>query len=70
MVKKRFLEYIELLNSDPNGYGLISFYLTHLEKLYTKSEIFNFFNVDENIKNTPQCLAGIQIIKKINIQLI
>lgn len=42
-----------MLNSDQNHYGLISFQVTHLEKLYTKSAIFKHFNVDENIKNTP-----------------
>jgi hypothetical protein len=62
--KKRFLEYIELINNDCKQYGLLSFQMNHLEKLYTKSEIFKFFDVDDNIKNSGMCVATMQIIKK------
>jgi hypothetical protein len=68
--KKRFLEYIELLNNDSNQYGIISFQLPFKEYQYTKKKIFDYFeenlkNINIlNIKNNIQCLGGIQIIKK------
>jgi hypothetical protein len=62
--KQRFLEYISMLDSDPNEYGIISFQMEHLEKKWTKKAIFDWFKVDESIKNSGQCVGGIQIIKK------
>jgi hypothetical protein len=62
--KKRFLEYIDLLNNNEHGYGLISFYLEFKECFYTKKTIFDFFNVGDEIKNSFQNMATIQIIKK------
>lgn len=62
--KQRFFEYIDILNNDNNQYGILSFQMKHLENKYTKSAIFNWFKVDENISNSGQCVGGIQIIKK------
>ena len=62
--KKRFDEYINLLN---NSYeGIISFQMPHNEKQYTITEIFNYFNIDINseIANTGQIIGGIRIMKK------
>jgi hypothetical protein len=62
--KKRFNEYIDMLDNNENNYGIISFQMEHLEKLWTKKAILQWFEADENIKNTGQCIGGIQIIKK------
>jgi len=62
--KPRFLEYIDLLDKNPKNYGIISFQMEHLEKKYTKKIIFNWFDADDEIKNSGQCIGGIQIIKK------
>jgi hypothetical protein len=72
--KKRFLEYIDILNNDPNQYGIISFQLTYKEYEYTKKIIFDYFeenfknnNIEiskDTMKNSIQCLATLQIIKK------
>ena len=62
--KPRFLEYIDLLDKNLKNYGIISFQMEHLEKKYTKKIIFNWFDADDEIKNSGQCIGGIQIIKK------
>ena len=68
--RERLLEYIHMLDNDPNDYGLISFTLPFKEYQYTKALIFEFFekykdisNIEE-LKNQNQCVGGIQIIKK------
>ena len=64
--KKRFDEYINLLNNSDEG--IISFQMPHNEKQYTTIEVFNYFNIDINseIANTGQILDGILIMKKNN----
>ena len=62
--RERLLEYIDLLNTNKDDYGIISFQLEFKELLYTKQKIFEHFNCDENSKNKLQCLGGIQIIRK------
>lgn len=64
--KKRFDEYINLLNNSDGG--IISFQMPHNEKQYTTIEVFNYFNIDINseIANTGQILDGILIMKKNN----
>ena len=64
--KKRFNEYIDMLDNNEDNYGIISFQMEHLEKKWTKKAILEWFKVDENIKNTGMCVASIQIIKKNN----
>jgi hypothetical protein len=61
--KKRFREYIHMLNDDN---PIISFQLSHLEYKYTTKEIFDYFNVlhDKSITNTGIILNGILIMKK------
>lgn len=61
--KKRFDEYINMLNISDKG--IISFQMPHLEKKYTTKEIFNYFNIDINSEyaNTGQILDGILIMK-------
>jgi hypothetical protein len=62
--KKRFDEYINILNNSDKG--IISFYMGHIEKYWTTKEIFNYFNVhnDNKIINTGQIIGGIRIMKK------
>lgn len=61
--KKRFYEYIEMLNDET---PIISFQMPHLEYKYTTKEIFEYFNVSnkEEITNTGQILDGILVMKK------
>lgn len=62
--KKRFDEYIKMLNNSDKG--IISFQMPHMEKKYTTKEIFNYFNIDINSEyaNSGQILDGILIMKK------
>lgn len=62
--KKRFDEYIQMLNE--SGVGCISFQTEHIEKKFTTKEIFEYFNVelDGKIANSGQIIGGVQIIKK------
>jgi hypothetical protein len=62
--RRRLLEYIDMLNTDINGYGLISFQLQFNEFQYTKQYVFDKFQSSEDEKNMLQCWAGIIIIKK------
>lgn len=63
--KKRFLEYINMLDNNPNNFGLISFVLEGcLEKTWTKQVVLKWFMANETITNTGQCMATAQIIKK------
>lgn len=61
--KKRFNEYIEMLNNSDKG--IISFQMPHRENKYTTKEIFDYFNIDINSKNanSGQILDGILIMK-------
>jgi hypothetical protein len=61
--KKRFREYIHMLNDDN---PIISFQLSHLEYKYTTKEIFDYFNVlhDKSITDSGQILATVLIMKK------
>jgi hypothetical protein len=63
--EQRFYEYINMLDTDPNQYGLISFQMNHLpEEYYTKQIIFRELECNEQIRKSGQCIGGIQIIKK------
>jgi hypothetical protein len=63
--EQRFYEYIHMLDTDTNQYGLISFQMNGLpEEYYTKQIIFNEFECHEEIQKSGQCVGGIQIIKK------
>ncbi len=46
--------------------GSVEFQMTHIEKDWTKKEIFKYFNVehDDDIKDTGQVISGCFIIKK------
>jgi hypothetical protein len=65
--KKRFYEYIDLLNSQ-NTYGNLRFECEphHIEKLWTSKELFDFFNIklDSEYALSTQLEAGHMIFKK------
>lgn len=61
--KKRFDEYIEMLNN--SNETIISFQMNHIEYKYTTKEIFNYFNMDvnDNNGNCGQFMATVLIMK-------
>jgi hypothetical protein len=62
--KKRFNEYIDMLNN--SNEGIISFQMEHLEKTWTTRQIFQHFNLDLNSDNgnSGQIIATVVIMKK------
>lgn len=60
--KRRLMEYIDMLNSNVEDHGVISFQLEFEEFQYTKQAVFDQLQYEE--RNTLQCLSGIQIYKK------
>lgn len=58
---KRFFEYMNILKDN----DIIAFQMNHhIEKYWTTNEIFEYFNADDNIKNSGQIIATVKIIKK------
>ena len=72
--KKRFNEYIELLDNNEHNYGILSFQMSgntgpgnlEKEKWWTTKQIFDYFKVEpeSEIGNTGQYLGGILVMKK------
>jgi hypothetical protein len=62
--KKRLLEYVDLLHSNKENYGFISFQLEFEERMYTKKALLDHFECDEKSKQMLQCMATVQIIQK------
>ena len=65
--KKRFGEYIELLNN--SKYGMLSFKMENqLEKFWTTTQILKYFNVEDNknILNDGQYMSTVLLLKKNN----
>lgn len=64
--KKRFFEYLNILNK--SDFGCLSFKFKDSwrpEKHWTTNEIFKYFEVkDASIKNTGQFIGGVQILQK------
>jgi len=58
--KQRLLEYFEMVN---NNYGILSFEMDHLEKTWTKMDIFQHLDGYKYLE-TGQLIATIFIIKK------
>ena len=63
---KRFHEYIEMLSS--SEYSMIRFKIDYQEKYWTTKEILDYFNIniESQIANSNQFLAGHIIMKKNN----
>lgn len=62
--KSRLYEYVDILDQDPNQYGVISFELTFLEYTYTKRKVFEYFQASDTVKNTNILMATVIILKK------
>lgn len=62
--KERLLEYIDLLNTNKDGYGILAFQFPYKELEYTKRKIFEYFECSEEQQNMLHCLATIILIKK------
>lgn len=61
----RLNEYMDMLHTNEDNYGVISFKMSHLlEKWYTKMELFTLLNTNEDDRNSPQSVGGIVLIKK------
>ena len=60
----RYLEYEELVNSNSSGILGMQLGENCLEKYYNTTQIFNYLNANEDIKNTPQIESGILVIRK------
>ena len=63
--KQRLQEYYDMVNSDESG--ILSFYLDHIEEVWTTEKLFEYFNIpnaDIKIRKSSQYMAGIKIIKK------
>jgi hypothetical protein len=58
--KRRLHEYIDMLNTSDTG--IITFKLTHLERVYTKNKVFE--TLGSNKKDVLHCLATVILIKK------
>lgn len=60
----RFYQYLDML--DNSEYGCFGFQMCNPEKIWTKIEIFDYFNIkiNSNIANTGQLVGGLQIFKK------
>tara|TARA_Y100001936_G_C15992733_1_gene623288 strand:- start:348 stop:1151 length:804 start_codon:yes stop_codon:yes gene_type:complete len=58
--KKRFLEYIEILNNSEFGNLRIECEKIHIEKNWTSNELFNYFEIDKNsdIGSSTQLQGG------------
>jgi hypothetical protein len=66
--KKRFLEYIELLNDSKFGNLRFENKKEFIEKYWTTKEIFDYFGIkiESDIGNSPQLMGGHLIIKNNN----
>jgi hypothetical protein len=58
--KRRLHEYIDMLNTTESG--IITFQLSHLERLYTKNKVFETLGSDK--RDALQCLATVILMKK------
>ncbi len=60
----RLKEYIEMIKPD-TGKSILAMELSGFkESVWTTSEIFNYFEVDDNIKNSSQIIATVVILRK------
>lgn len=62
--KKRFLEYLKMLDDSP--LGILAFRTGALEKNFSKGDLLDFFSVrnSETIIDTPQIMATLMMIRK------
>ncbi len=62
--KDRFNEYVDMLLK--SEFSSLSFQMDHLEKKYTKGDLFKYFNLekDEEIKNSGMLVGGVFFVIK------
>ena len=62
--KMRLLQYFDMLDQSENG--VLAFDQNHIEKIWTKGDLFDYFGVRSNtdITESTQLLGGIYLIKK------
>lgn len=62
--EKRFYEYVDMLVK--SKYSNLAFQLYQSEKMYSKGDLFKYFDVEKNkaIKNSGQLIAGVFFIRK------
>ncbi len=65
--KSRFIEYLRMTKESTNG--ILAFDLAHIEKYFTKNDIFEYFNLDNDPKNSKQTMATSFLIKKCDSSL-
>ena len=62
--KARLLEYFDILNANET-IGNISFQMDHLEELFTKMDIFDYYDANNpSITKTGQIVGGIFVLRK------
>jgi hypothetical protein len=62
--KARLLEYFEMLNTN-HEIGNISFQMDHLDELFTKMDIFEYYNANNPaIVKTGQLVGGVYVLRK------
>lgn len=62
--KARLLEYFDILNVNET-IGNISFQMDHLEELFTKMDIFDYYDANNpSITKTGQIVGGIFVLRK------
>jgi hypothetical protein len=62
--KARLLEYFDMLNTN-ESIGNISFQMDHLDELFTKMDILNYYNAkDDRIIKTGQLVGGVFVLRK------
>ena len=61
---QRLNEYIDLLNSNDRGYGVLSFQMGTLEYKFTKKKVLDIFQADNEMKTSGQYMATIVLLRK------
>lgn len=62
--KARLLEYFDMLNTN-ESIGNISFQMDHLEELFTKMDILDYYDAkDDTIMKTGQIVGGVFVLRK------
>jgi hypothetical protein len=62
--KARLLEYFNMLNTNET-IGNISFQMVHLEELFTKMDILDYYNaIDPTIMKSGQIVGGVFVLRK------
>jgi hypothetical protein len=61
----RLNEYFEMLRTNPEEYGVLSFQMNHLKEYrFTKRAVFEHFQSSPEIQESGQCIGTVQIIMK------